>query len=47
MHERLLISLLYDTPIFPQAKICKLLQNTKYNFSIIIRVHVHVLYLKE
>ena len=47
MHERLLISLLNDTPIFAQAKICKLLQNNKYNFSIIIRVYMYVPYLKE
>ena len=42
MHERFLISLLSDTPIFAQAEICKLLQNKKYNFNIIIRVHMHV-----
>ena len=30
MHKRFLISL-SDTPIFAQAKICKLLQNDKYN----------------
>ena len=47
MHKRFLISLLSDTPIFAQAKVCKLLQNNKYNFSIIIGVYMHVLYLKE
>ena len=31
MHERFLISLLCDTPIFAQARMCKLLQNNKYN----------------
>ena len=42
MYERFLISLSSDTPIFAQAKICKLLQNNKYNFNVIIRVHMHV-----
>ena len=42
MHERFLISLLSDTSIFAQARICKLLQNNIYNFNIIIRVHMHV-----
>ena len=41
MHERFLISLLSDIPIFAQARICKLLQNNKYNFNIIIRVYIH------
>ena len=40
MHERFLIGLLSDTPIFAQARICKLCQNNKYN--IIIRVYMHV-----
>ena len=42
MHKRFLIHLLSDTPIFAQAKICKLLQNNKHNFNIIIRVYMHV-----
>ena len=36
------ISLLNDTPIFAQAKVCKLLQNDKYNFNIIIKPYIHV-----
>ena len=36
------ISLLNDTPIFAQAKVCKLLQNNKYNLIIIIKIYMHV-----
>ena len=36
MHETFLMSLLTDTPIFAQAKICKLLLNSKYSFNIIM-----------
>ena len=36
------ISLLNDKPIFAQAKVCKLLQNDKYNFNIIIKKHIYV-----
>ena len=36
------ISLLNDTPILAQAKVCKLLQNNKYNFNIIIKIYMHV-----
>ena len=35
------INLLNDTPIFAQAKVCKLLQNNKYNFNIIIKTYMH------
>ena len=42
MHKGFLISLLSNTPIFAQAKICRLPQNNKYNFSIIMRVYMHV-----
>ena len=46
MHGRFSISLLYDTPIFAQTRICKLFQNKKYNFNIIIRVYMHAHKLK-
>ena len=36
------ISLLDDTPIFAEAKVCKLPQNNKYNFNIIIKMYMHV-----
>ena len=42
MPERFLTSLLSHTPIFAQARICKLLQNNKYNFNITIRVFMHM-----
>ena len=42
MHEKFLISLLSDTHIFAQTKICKLLQNNNYNFNVIIRVYMHM-----
>ena len=42
MHERFLISLLYDTPTFAQVRICKLFQDKKCNFNIIIRVSMYV-----
>ena len=47
MHERFLISLLYDTPIFAQTRICKLFENKVYNLDIIIRVYCMCINLKD
>ena len=35
------ISLLSNTPIFAQAKVSKLLQDNRYNFNIVIKIHMH------